>query len=139
MMSSTQPSRTAPLLRLSSICWLSLGAVAALAGCKVEGVEDTIAESALTSENGLAMNGLAMNGFARTGVAMTGLAMNGLAMNGLAMNGLAMNGLAMNGLAMGGLSSTTGLMTTNAGRNIVKYMIKCALPASRQWVAQDQY
>jgi len=125
MRTTRQPSKET--LRRKTLGWLSLGALAGLAGCKLQEEEpdsqDTVVEAALVSENGLAMNGLAMNG---------------LAMNGLAMNGLAMNGLAMNGLAMGGLSSTTGLMTTNAGRNIVQYMIKCALPSGHQWVAQDQ-
>jgi hypothetical protein len=54
--------------------------------------------------------------------------MNGLSMNGLSMNGLSMNGLSMNGLALSnGLSLQNGLMTTDGGRAIVKYMAKCAL------------
>ena len=46
------------------------------------------------------------------------------------MNGLSMNGLSMNGLAtVDGLSTRAGLMTTAGGRDIVKYMVRCALPA----------
>jgi hypothetical protein len=108
---------------------IALGAVFGLGGC-AEQADDVGSDlqAAAQSENGLAMNGLAMNG----------LSMNGLAMNGLAMNGLAMNGLAMNGLAtVDGLSSTSGLMTTSGGRDIVKYMVKCALPNGRSISKQD--
>jgi hypothetical protein len=114
---------------------ITVGALAGLIGCSDHDMDDfSMTQSEIESENGLAMNGLAMNG-----LAMNGLAMNGLAMNGLAMNGLAMNGLAMNGLAVaGGLSSTSGLMTTPGGRDIVKYMVKCALPTGHTLTKQDQ-
>jgi hypothetical protein len=67
---------------------------------------------------------------------------NGLAMiNGLSMaNGLAMaNGLSMaNGLAMAnGLSMANGLMTTDAGRNTVAYLVRCALAAGDTLTKQD--
>jgi hypothetical protein len=102
-------------IRLGLTAGLSLGAIVGVVGCaaQTEGVE-TEDSAAVQSENGLTMNGLTMNG----------LTMNGLAMNGLTMNGLTMNGLA----TVGGLSSTSGLMTTSGGRDIVKYMVKCAFP-----------
>jgi hypothetical protein len=110
---------------------LSFGAIVGLIGCNEPAVDgDTIVTASnLESENGLSMNGLSMNG----------LSMNGLSMNGLSMNGLSMNGLSMNGLATaGGLASTSGLMTTAGGREIVKYMVRCALPAGQSLTKQDQ-
>jgi hypothetical protein len=60
-------------------------------------------------------------------------------MNGLSMNGLSMNGLSMNGLgSVNGLSSTSGLMTTSGGRDIVKYIVRCAFPAGHSLVKKDQ-
>jgi len=108
--------------RLGLKVGLSLGAIVGLVGCNEPAVDgDTVVTASnLESENGLSMNGLSMNG----------LSMNGLSMNGLSMNGLSMNGLSMNGLAsVDGLSNTAGLMTTPGGRDIVKYMVKCAFPA----------
>jgi hypothetical protein len=106
---------------------LSLGVVGL--GCnEMSDGAPTPMGTSITSENGLSMNGLSMNG----------LSMNGLSMNGLSMNGLSMNGLSMNGLATAsGLSSTSGLMTTDGGREVVKYMVKCALPAGQSLTKQD--
>jgi hypothetical protein len=87
-------------------------------------------EEALESGNGLTMNGFHMNG----------LTMNGFHMNGLSLNGFHMNGLSMDGLSYpNGLSSTTGLMTTSGGREVVKYLVKCAYPEGQSLVKQDQY
>ena len=118
--------------RLGLKVGLSLGAIVGLMGCNTEPAVDgdtVITASNLESENGLSMNGLSMNG----------LSMNGLSMNGLSMNGLSMNGLSMNGLAsVDGLSNTAGLMTTAGGRDIVKYMVRCALPTGQSLTKQDQ-
>jgi hypothetical protein len=107
---------------------LSLGVVG-LGGCNEPTASDAVeAVSTLASENGLSMNGLSMNG----------LSMNGLSMNGLSMNGLSMNGLSMNGLnAASALPATSGLMTTPGGRDVVKYMVKCALPAGQSLTKRD--
>ena len=109
---------------------LTFGAIVGLIGCEQPADDEFTSTAAeLQSENGLTMNGLTMNG----------LTMNGLTMNGLTMNGLTMNGLTMNGLnTVDGLSSTAGLMTTAGGRDIVKYMVKCALPAGQTLTKQDQ-
>jgi hypothetical protein len=112
-------------LKIGITVGLSLGAIVGLVGCADQATEDesggTLA--ALESENGLSMNGLSMNG---------------LSMNGLSMNGLSMNGLSMNGLSMNGLSTTSGLMTTSGGRDIVKYMVKCAYPQGHTLNTHDQ-
>src|SRR4051812_3812028 len=115
-------SRPSLLLATAAVC---------VASCTEAQSDDvTLQVEELESMNGMAMNGMAMNG----------MAMNGMAMNGLSSNGMAMNGMAMNGLAaVNGLSSTTGLMTTYGGREIVKYMVKCALPSGQSLVKQDQY
>ena len=87
-------------------------------------------EDSLESVNGLTANGFRMNG----------LTLNGFRMNGLSLNGFRMNGLSMSGLSYpDGLSSTTGLMTTSGGREVVQYMIKCAYPDGQKLVKQDQY
>ena len=109
---------------------ITLGAIVGLVGC-AEMADDTDADilAATQSENGLSLNGLSLNG----------LSLNGLSLNGLSLNGLSLNGLSLNGLStVDGLSSTTGLMTTPGGRDIVKYMVKCALPASDSLTKQDQ-
>jgi hypothetical protein len=111
---------------------MALGGIFGLIGCTDPAggmnADDTTTAADLQSENGLSMNGLSMNG----------LSMNGLSMNGLSMNGLSMNGLSMNGLStVSGLSTTSGLMTTAGGRDIVKYMVKCAYPTGHSLVKQD--
>jgi hypothetical protein len=109
---------------------LTFGAIVGLIGCAGQSSEDfQTATGDLESENGLSLNGLSLNG----------LSLNGLSLNGLALNGLSLNGLSLNGLtSVGGLSSTTGLMTTAGGREVVKYMAKCALPAGHTLTKQDQ-
>jgi hypothetical protein len=103
---------------------ITFGAIVGLIGCNESADDFSMSQSAaVESENGLSMNGLSMNG---------------LSMNGLSMNGLSMNGLSMNGLSMNGLSSTSGLMTTDGGREIVQYMVKCAYPAGHSLTKQDQ-
>ena len=106
-------------------------ATCCVAACVQEapaGVAST--DDALESTNGFTMNGFTMNGFT----------MNGFTMNGLSLNGFTMNGFTMNGLSLpNGLSSTTGLMTTSGGRQVVKYMVKCAYPDGQSLVKKDQY
>ncbi len=101
---------------------IALGAIVGLVGCAEladdEGIQ--VDESALTSTNGLSLNGLSLNG----------LSLNGLSLNGLSLNGLSLNGLS----TVAGLSTTSGMMTTAGGRDIVKYMVKCALPQGRTLV-----
>src|SRR5262245_12780220 len=105
-------------------------------------------DDAVMSENGFSMNGFSMNGFSMNGFSMNGFSMNGFSMNGFSMNGFSMNGLAYNGFSMngfsmngletaGGISSTSGLMTTPGGREVVRYMVKCAYPAGHSLTQQD--
>ncbi|XXX74080.1 hypothetical protein WMF30_41180 [Sorangium sp. So ce134] len=60
--------------------------------------------------------------------------MNRLSMNRLSMNRLSMNRLSMNGLSSGGLSpsgsglSSTELIETPEGRELLAYVVRCALP-----------
>jgi hypothetical protein len=107
------------------IATLSVSLAAALAGSACEplaedGQPDT---SDLVSSNGLSLNGLSLNG----------LSMNGLSMNGLSLNGLSLNGLSLNGLSL------NGFMTTDGGRKLAEYIVKCALPDGHDIVKQDQY
>jgi hypothetical protein len=109
---------------------LSLGAVFGLGACEEQtGDFDTETSAAAQSENGLSLNGLSLNG----------LSLNGLSLNGLSLNGLSLNGLSLNGLAtVDGLKSTSGMMTTPGGRDVVKYMVKCALSNGDSLTKQDQ-
>src|SRR4051812_47521217 len=114
---------------------LALGAIMGLVGCTAEGWDgDATKIAPIESENGLSGNGLALNGLSLNGLSGNGLSGNGLSGNGLSGNGFAFAGLS----APGGLSSTTGLMTTPGGREIVKYMAKCALPLGQSFTHTDQ-
>lgn len=59
---------------------------------------------------------------------------NAIATNGIATNGIALNGIATNGIATNQLSNnlyliaTTNLMSTDEGREVLKYVIGCAIP-----------
>ena len=63
--------------------------------------------------------------------------MNRLSMNRLSMNRLSMNRLSMNGLSSGGLSSSgspissTELIQTPEGRELLAYVVRCALPGGQ--------
>src|SRR3954464_6335115 len=100
---------------LGRVGWLSasLAFLCPVVGCLPEQLggdgDNASVDYALVSTNGLSMiNGLSM--------------LNGLASG----NGLSM----INGLSMtNGLSSTVGLMTTDAGRQTVSYLVRCALAA----------
>jgi hypothetical protein len=93
--------------------------------------------------NGFALNGATSNGFTTNGFAMNGFTANGFAVNGFTTNGFTNNGFALNGFSIDGLvshlSSTSGLMTTAGGREVMKYMVKCAFPSGHQLTARDQY
>jgi hypothetical protein len=107
-------------LKIGITVGLSLGAIVGLVGCGEEMAADesTSTHAAAESENGLSGNGLSANG----------LSLNGLSLNGLSLNGLSGNGLSGN-----------GLMTTSGGRDVVKYIAKCALPSNQSLIYQDQY
>jgi hypothetical protein len=143
------------ILRLGLTAGLSLGAIVGLVGC-AEQMDDANATeaAAFESTNGLSLNGLSLNGWTQNGLSLNGLSLNGLSLNGLSLNGLSLNGLSLNGLSLnglslnglslngletaGGLSSTTGLMTTAGGREVIKYMVKCAYPTGASLTKQDQ-
>jgi len=106
------------------IAILSLSLAAALgAGCESIAEEGQADDSALASVNGLSVNGLSING----------LSVNGLSVNGFSVNGLSVNGLSVNGL------SVNGFMSTDGGRQLLSYIIKCALPDNRTLTKYDQY
>ena len=153
-------------LRLGITAGLSLGAIIGLVGCG-EQTDDTgaIEAAAVESQNGLSGNGLSGNGLSGNGLSLNGLSGNGLSANGLSANGLSLNGLSMNGLSgnglsgnglsgnglsgnglslnglesVGGLSTTSGMMTTAGGREIIKYLVKVAYPSGHNLTSQDQY
>ncbi|WP_437721752.1 hypothetical protein [Sorangium sp. So ce861] len=105
-------SRTHDLLILIA----AIAAGVAQTGCLAEALESEPAEGQLGS----------------TGEALT--SMNRLSMNRLSMNRLSMNRLSMNGLSAGALSpsgsdlSSTELIETPEGRELLAYVIRCALP-----------
>src|SRR5262245_52150879 len=102
---------------------LSIASALASAGCESLAEDDQVDNSGLQTENGLSFNGLSFNG----------LSFNGLSFNGLSFNGLSFNGLSFNGL------SFNGFMTTDGGRKMAAYIVKCALPENRSILKQDQY
>jgi len=138
---------------------LSLGAIVGLVGCAEQegdvGIDQAAAVESLNglsvngwstngwSTNGWSTNGLSVNGWSANGLSVNGFSLNGLSVNGLSVNGLSVNGLSVNGLSVngletaGGLSTSSGLMTTPGGREIVKYMVKVAFPAGHSMTAQD--
>ena len=122
------------LLKRTIWIGVGLGAIASTVGCAAVDDGTEAQNEAVASDNGLSGNGLSMNG-----LSMNGLSMNGLSANGLSGNGLSGNGLSLNGLSGNGLSSTTGLMTTPGGRQVVQYMAKCALAEGTNLVKADQY
>jgi hypothetical protein len=103
---------------------LAFGAAVAAGGCTPPEEGTEMISAAQLTENGLTLNGLTLNG----------LTLNGLTLNGLTLNGLTLNGLS----SVNGLSSTNGLMTTSGGRDIVKYLVKCAYPVGHSLVKTDQ-
>src|SRR4051812_9936652 len=129
-------SSTKRTIRLGLTVGLSLGAIVGIVGCadQSDGLSpDELA--AIQSENGFTYNGMTFNGFAYNGMAYNGMSFNGMSFNGMSYNGMAYNGMAYNGMSFnglqtsGGLSSTTGLMTTEGGRQFVEYMVKIGYPA----------
>jgi hypothetical protein len=130
---------------------LSLGAIVGIVGCadQTDGLSAD-EQAAIQSENGFNFNGMAFNGFnfngfsfngfSYNGMNFNGMAFNGMNYNGMAFNGMSYNGMSFNGLATtGGLSSTTGLMTTEGGRQFIDYMVKVGYPAGHTLTKTDQY
>ena len=124
-------------------------------GCAEETDEvepDTAA--AIQSENGFNFNGFAFNGFNFNGMSFNGFNYNGFNFNGMTFNGMNYNGMSYNGMSFngsyngmsfnglsttGGLSSTSGLMTTEGGRQFVDYMVKIGYPPGHSLTKHDQY
>jgi hypothetical protein len=106
--------------RFLSIAGLGLSSLALVVGCSESAATDTNQEegAATASQNGLGdLNGL--NSF------------NGLS----SYNGLSVyNGLS----SYNGLNSFNGFMGSMQGRQVVSYLVKCALPAGHQIAKQDQ-
>ena len=143
------------ILRLGITAGLSLGAIVGLVGCAEQSDDAGAIEAAAVESangftlngftiNGFTLNGFSLNGFTLNGMSLNGFTLNGMSMNGMSMNGFALNGMTMNGMTInglevagGGLSSTNGLMTTDGGREIVKYMVKCAYPANTTFTAYN--
>jgi hypothetical protein len=61
-----------------------------------------------------------------------GLSYNGLSQNRLSLNRLSLNRLSLNGLDL----AESGLEATAEGRDLLKYVVKCALPDGQQLVTQ---
>jgi hypothetical protein len=118
---------------LSSIAAAAMLALAALPGCVIEAGHDygaiASSEDELRTDNGLNVkNGLLFD--------------NGLRLkNGMSLSqGLATGqGLSIaHGLATEqGLSSTTGFLTSEAGQELITYMVECALPLGRSITKSD--
>ena len=136
-------------IRLGLTVGLSLGAIVGIVGCtdQMDGLSPDEA-AALQSENGFNFNGMAFNGFNFNGFSFNGFSYNGMNFNGMAFNGMNYNGMSYNGMSFngmsfnglstsGGLSSTSGLMTTEGGRQFVDYMVKVAYPSGHSLTAQD--
>ena len=138
-------------IRLGLTVGLSLGAIVGIVGCSDEmdqvGVDEA---AALQSENGFNFNGFAFNGFNFNGFSFNGFSYNGMNFNGMSFNGMNYNGMSYNGMSYngmsfnglstsGGLSSTSGLMTTEGGRQFINYMVKIAYPAGHSLTKTDQY
>jgi len=68
-------------------------------------------------------------------VGTNGLSANGLSGNGLSANGLSANGLSANGLSANGLATAAFATWFNTNRTAyaaaMKYLVRCALPASK--------
>jgi hypothetical protein len=129
---------------------LSLGAIVGIVGCSDQTDSVTGDESlAVQSENGFNFNGFAFNGFNFNGFSFNGFSYNGFNFNGMSFNGMNYNGMTYNGMTYngftfnglstsGGLSSTSGMMTTEGGREFINYMVKIGYPAGHSLTAYDQ-
>ena len=131
-------------IRLGLTVGLSLGAIVGIVGCSDQMDELTPdEEAAKQSENGFNFNGFAFNGFSFNGFSYNGFNYNGMSFNGMNYNGMAYNGMSYNGMsfnglaASGGLSTTSGLMTTEGGRQFVNYMVKIAFPQGHSLTKTD--
>jgi GLTT repeat (6 copies) len=107
--------------------WLATGAF----GCGQPGEGDVrTTDVAVVAENGLTANGLTANGLTANGLTANGLTANGLTANGLTANGLTANGLTANGLTSSAMTAsglTAGAMTDPLSRELMKYIVSCAL------------
>jgi hypothetical protein len=138
-------------LRLGITAGLSLGAIVGMIGCAEQDDQlELDSAAALQSENGFNFNGMAFNGFSFNGFSFNGFSYNGMNFNGMSFNGMNFNGMSYNGMSFNGfsfnglstsagLSSTTGMMTTEGGRQFVNYMVKIAYPQGHSLTKNDQY
>lgn len=114
-----RPNSLSPRISMSPRFALAFALAAGAAACQLEDSTGTI-EPALEAGNGIMLNnGLKFHGGPRL--------LNDEALD----HGLAVgHGLSVDhGLATeAGLSSTTGFLTTEAGQELVRYLVECALP-----------
>jgi hypothetical protein len=137
-------------LRLGITAGLSLGAIVGLVGCGEQTDPVQQDDAAGISFNGISYNGISYNGISYNGISYNGISFNGLSFNGISFNGLSYNGISYNGISYNGisfnglesstpLSKTSGLMTTEGGREFVKYLVRIAYPNGASLTTQDQY
>src|SRR5262245_42708487 len=58
-------------------------------------------------------------------VSENGMSLNGMSLNGMSLNKLALDGLSLEGRAQAGLAE---LVATPSGREVLSYVVRCALP-----------
>src|SRR5690349_2782474 len=85
-----------------------------LVACAVEAPAESTSTSAVTTANKIALNKIALNK----------IALNKIALNKIALNKIALNKIALNTI------TTQDLLATEANREVLSYLVSCALPAA---------
>jgi hypothetical protein len=64
----------------------------------------SVADDALTGDNGISFNGISFNGISFNGTSLNGISFNGISFNGISFNGISFNGISFNGISFNGIS-----------------------------------
>jgi hypothetical protein len=106
--------------------WLVLSCVAGCSGSATPGEDlgDPVGETSaeLVSDNRISLNRISLNRISLNRISLNRISLNRISLNRISLNRISLNRIALNGIAAG------DLIATEEGRELLHYVIECALP-----------
>ena len=104
--------------------FITLATVSIFTACAAD--EPTLSNA---HQGALSLNGISLNGISLNGISLNGISLNSIAANKIVANRISAERLSLN------LSSARDLLTTAEGREMLRFVIGCAIPGDQILVA----
>ena len=114
---------------MRTVSFIALATVSLFAACAADEPMLSSAPQGLISPNGISLNGISLNGVSLNGISVNRITANRITANRITANRITANRLSLN------LSSARGLLATTEGRELLGFLISCAIPEDQTLVA----